>query len=156
MTSATALAAGAVDVVAGTAWLFARPEIDGTFDVLFVDEAGQMSLANAVAIGRALGPSSCWATRTSFRMVSQGVHPGGVGSSSLEHLSGTRRPSPGTAACSCETSGGCTRRQRVHLRRRSTRVGCEHVSGAPSRRIDGNDAVLSGAGIRWLPTPHDW
>ena len=48
---AAALAAGTVDVVAGTGWLFARPEFDGAFDVLFVDEASQMSLANAVALG---------------------------------------------------------------------------------------------------------
>jgi uncharacterized protein len=38
-------------LVAGTAWLFARPELDARFDYLFVDEAGQVSLANIVAMG---------------------------------------------------------------------------------------------------------
>ena len=37
-------------VAAGTQWLFAREEMAGLVDVLFVDEAGQMSLANVVAI----------------------------------------------------------------------------------------------------------
>ena len=39
------------DLVAGTAWLFARPEFDQAFDHLFIDEAGQVSLANVVAMG---------------------------------------------------------------------------------------------------------
>src|SRR5207302_3245328 len=44
---------GAVHLVAGTPWLFAREELVGTLDVLFVDEAGQVSLANTVAIAGA-------------------------------------------------------------------------------------------------------
>ncbi|WP_198586174.1 TM0106 family RecB-like putative nuclease [Roseovarius salinarum] len=41
------------DVVGGTAWLFSRPELKGAFDYLFVDEAGQVSLANLVAMTNA-------------------------------------------------------------------------------------------------------
>ena len=44
-----ALEGGSVDVVGGTTWLWAREEMTGTVDVLFIDEAGQMSLADAVA-----------------------------------------------------------------------------------------------------------
>ena len=42
---------GEYRLVAGTAWLFAREELDGQLDYLFVDEAGQVSLADALAIG---------------------------------------------------------------------------------------------------------
>ena len=35
----------------GTAWLFARPEHREAFDLLFIDEAGQFSLADAAAVG---------------------------------------------------------------------------------------------------------
>jgi len=38
-------------LVAGTAWLFSRQELDSKLDYLFVDEAGQLSLADALAIG---------------------------------------------------------------------------------------------------------
>jgi AAA domain len=38
-------------LVAGTAWLFARPEHRGRFGRLVIDEAGQFSLANAIAVG---------------------------------------------------------------------------------------------------------
>jgi predicted RecB family nuclease len=44
---------GEVDVLGGTAWLWSRKEFSGSVDVLFVDEAGQMSLANALAISEA-------------------------------------------------------------------------------------------------------
>ena len=43
----------ACQVAAGTAWLWARPEAQDAVDVLFVDEAAQMSLANVLAISRA-------------------------------------------------------------------------------------------------------
>ncbi|HYI21103.1 MAG TPA: TM0106 family RecB-like putative nuclease, partial [Candidatus Limnocylindrales bacterium] len=48
-----AIAERLVDVVAGTPWLWAREEIHGQVDTLFVDEAGQVSLANVVAISGA-------------------------------------------------------------------------------------------------------
>ncbi len=35
------------EVLGGTAWLFSDPAFDGTLDYLFVDEAGQVSLADA-------------------------------------------------------------------------------------------------------------
>ena len=38
-------------LVGGTAWVFSRQEVEGRFDYLFVDEAGEVSLANAVAGG---------------------------------------------------------------------------------------------------------
>ena len=37
-------------VVGGTAWLFSRVDFDTRFDYLFVDEAGQVSVANIVAM----------------------------------------------------------------------------------------------------------
>ncbi|CUH52005.1 AAA domain-containing protein [Shimia marina] len=40
-------------VVGGTAWLFSRPELADTFDYLFIDEAGQVSLANLVGMSNA-------------------------------------------------------------------------------------------------------
>ena len=40
-------------LIAGTPWLWAREELRGAVDVLFVDEAGQMALADALAIAGA-------------------------------------------------------------------------------------------------------
>ena len=47
-----ALTTGGAQVAAGTAWLWSRPEMGNSVDVLFVDEAGQISLANTLAISK--------------------------------------------------------------------------------------------------------
>jgi uncharacterized protein len=47
------LQSGEANVAAGTAWLWSREEFAGSVDVLFVDEAGQMSLANVLAMSPA-------------------------------------------------------------------------------------------------------
>src|SRR6185369_13872120 len=47
------LSTGEAHVAAGTAWLWSREEFAGSVDVLFVDEAGQMSLADVLAVSQA-------------------------------------------------------------------------------------------------------
>jgi hypothetical protein len=56
-----------LQLLAGTSFLFSRAELDGHVDTLFVDEAGQVALADVLAVGTAARTLSCWATRTSFR-----------------------------------------------------------------------------------------
>lgn len=77
-----------VRLLAGTAWLFAREELDGQLDVLVIDEAGQMSLADALAVGTAAHNIVLLGDPLQLAQVSQGVHPGGTGCSVLEHLLG--------------------------------------------------------------------
>jgi predicted RecB family nuclease len=74
------------DLVAGTAWLFARPEHRGRFDRLFVDEAGQFALANAVAAAPAADSVILLGDPQQLPQVTQATHPGGSGASVLEHL----------------------------------------------------------------------
>src|SRR5207302_391054 len=42
-----------VQLIAGTAWLFADQRLDQTLAYVFIDEAGQVSVANALAIAGA-------------------------------------------------------------------------------------------------------
>lgn len=152
---AAAMDAGAVDIIAGTAWVFARPEFDQAIDVLVVDEAGQMSTANVVAMGTAARAIVLVGDPNQLPMVTQGVHPPGAGSSALEHLQAdavtvapdrgllldtTRRLHPGINAYISPTfyddrlrTHGSTGQQRVH----------------------GSETILSGAGVRWIPVPHE-
>jgi uncharacterized protein len=74
------------NLVAGTAWLFARPDYDQQLDCLFVDEAGQMSLANVVAIGTSARNLVLVGDSMQLAQPSQGVHPGDSGQSVLEFL----------------------------------------------------------------------
>jgi uncharacterized protein len=73
-------------LVAGTAWLFAREEHDQAFDYLFVDEAGQVGLANAVAMGVAARNIILIGDQMQLSQPIQGSHPRGSGVSALEHL----------------------------------------------------------------------
>ena len=52
---AEALATGEANLAGGTAWLWAREEMAGAVDVLVIDEAGQMNLANTLAVCQATG-----------------------------------------------------------------------------------------------------
>lgn len=73
-------------LVAGTAWLFAREELDQAIDFLFVDEAGQVSLANIVAMGTAARNIVLVGDQMQLSQPIKGTHPGGSGRSALEHL----------------------------------------------------------------------
>jgi uncharacterized protein len=79
-------AGGRHQLVAGTAWLFARPEMDRRFDYLFVDEAGQVSLANIVAMGVSARNIVLVGDQMQLSQPIQGDHPGGSGVSALQHL----------------------------------------------------------------------
>ena len=85
---AAAVNAGEYPIVAGTAWLFARPDMASAVDVLFVDEAGQMSLANVLAIGGAADSIVLLGDPNQLPQVTQGVHPYGADASALGHLIG--------------------------------------------------------------------
>lgn len=74
------------NLVAGTAWLFARPEADQAFDYLFVDEAGQVALANIVAMGTAAHNIILLGDQMQLGQPTQGVHPGESGKSALDFL----------------------------------------------------------------------
>ncbi len=74
------------NLVAGTAWLFARPELDQAFDHLFIDEAGQVSLANLVAMGLSARNIVLVGDQMQLAQPIQGTHPGRTGLSALEFL----------------------------------------------------------------------
>jgi uncharacterized protein len=84
----------AVDVLGGTAWLWARPELAKKLDVLFVDEAGQMSLANALAVTQAAKGLVLLGDPQQLEQPIKGMHPDGVGVSALQHLLGEHKTMP--------------------------------------------------------------
>jgi predicted RecB family nuclease len=74
-------------VIGGTAFFFARPENVQVFDWLFVDEAGQVGLANMVAMGRAARNIVLVGDPQQLPQVIQGAHPEPVNLSCLDWLS---------------------------------------------------------------------
>ncbi len=80
-----------IDVLGGTSWLWSRLDMEQSIDVLFVDEAGQFSLANTVAVAGAADSLVLLGDPNQLPQVSTGVHPEGAAASALEHLIGDAR-----------------------------------------------------------------
>lgn len=81
----SALASGC-DVAGGTAWLWACPEAFESVDVLFVDEAAQMSLANVLAVSQAAHTVVLIGDPQQLDQPMQGTHPDGTACSALDHI----------------------------------------------------------------------
>jgi predicted RecB family nuclease len=81
-------------LVSGTPWLFALDAAANAFDVLIVDEAGQLSIADAVACARAAPNIVLLGDPLQLAQVSQAKHPPGFGLSILEHLLGSHTTVP--------------------------------------------------------------
>jgi uncharacterized protein len=77
-----------VDVVGGTAWLWASDRCLDSLDVLFIDEAGQFSLANALSVSPAAGSVVMLGDPQQLDQPLQGSHPIGAERSALGHLLG--------------------------------------------------------------------
>ena len=150
---ADALGDGEVDVVGATPWLWARPEFEGLVHALFVDEAGQVSLANVVAVSPAAPVLVLLGDPQQLDQPIQGTHPPGAERSALAHLLGdaptmppelglflehTWRLHPSIAAFTSET---------FYASRLLSQEGCE-------RQVVSGDGPLSGTGLRWLPIEH--
>ena len=82
------LAAGTVNVLGGTAWTWAREDFAGSVDALVIDEAGQMALANALAVARAGRGLVLFGDPAQLEQPQKGVHPPGAEVSALEHWLG--------------------------------------------------------------------
>jgi uncharacterized protein len=74
------------DLVGGTAWVFARSEAVAKFDYLFVDEAGQVSVANLLGMAPSANNLVLIGDQMQLNQPMQGVHPRESGQSVLEYL----------------------------------------------------------------------
>jgi len=86
VTDKRAVIGSGANLVAGTAWLFADPDLDQSLDYLFIDEAGQVALANLVALGTCAKNIVLLGDQMQLQQPVQGVHPGHSGESTLDYL----------------------------------------------------------------------
>jgi predicted RecB family nuclease len=89
-----ASAAKGRNIVGGTVFFFAREENTQQFDWLFVDEAGQVSLANMLAIGRASRNLVLVGDPQQLPQVIQGAHPSPADLSCLQWMLGSKATIP--------------------------------------------------------------
>jgi predicted RecB family nuclease len=149
-----ALADGDLDVAAGTTWMWSRPEFQGSVDTLFIDEAGQMSLADALAVASAARNLVLLGDPQQLAQPSQAAHPPGSGVSALEHILGERATMPSDAGLLIDK----TWRMHPDLCRFTSRTFYDGkltgVDGLELQEILA-DPPPSGAGLRVIEVPHE-
>jgi uncharacterized protein len=133
----------------GTAWLYAHVDCDSSLDYLFIDEAGQVSLADALAMATAARNVVLVGDPQQLAQVIQGTHPVGVGASVLQHLLGDHATIPADAGLFLEQSfrlhpdvAGYISREFYEGRLRSAPVCAER-------------STPLGTGLRFCPVEHD-
>jgi predicted RecB family nuclease len=147
------LTAGAVDLVGGTAWTWTRPEYTGLLDVLVVDEAGQVSLANALAVSRAAKSMLLFGDPAQLEQPRKGSHPEGAEVSALEHLLEKSLTLPADIGVFLPK----TRRLHPAICAFTSEVfydgRLDSIESLSAQRI-GGPGLFDGAGLRFVPVDH--
>jgi uncharacterized protein len=149
---------GNYDLIAGTAWLFARPEFDLSLDYLFIDEAGQVSIGNVVAMGLSARNIVLVGDQMQLSQPAQGVHPGDSGKSALDYLLGEIPTVPPERGIFLPV----TRRMHPDVCRFISEAMYEgrlqpEAANAIQRLVLAKDAdtALKPTGVAWVPVAHE-
>lgn len=136
----------------GTAWLWSSPEAHESVDVLFVDEAAQMSLANVLAVSQAARGLVLLGDPRQLDQPMQGSHPEGTETSALDHvLEGAQTIQPDQGLFLAET-------WRLHpdicaFTSEQFYEGKLHSRpGLEQQAVTGGPAI--GSGLRFIPVDH--
>ena len=144
---------GSAQVAAGTAWLWARPEAHDAVDVLFVDEAAQMSLANVLAVSQAAPSLVLLGDPRQLDQPTQGTHPEGTGVSALDYiLDGQQTISADRGLFLAETwrlhPAICAFTSEVFYESRLVRIPGLELQEIRSK------GRIAGSGLRFVPVEH--
>lgn len=140
-------------VAGGTAWLWARPEAFEVVDVLFVDEAAQMSLANVLAVSQAAKTIVLIGDPQQLDQPTKGSHPDGTDVSALHHiLGGEQTIAPDKGLFLEET-------WRLHpsicaFTSELFYSGKLHSRKGLDRQTVKSTSLVNGSGLRYLPIDH--
>ena len=149
-----ALRSGKTNVLGGTSWLWAPEAAFACVDVLFIDEAGQMSLADVLAVSQATRKLVLLGDPQQLERPTKGSHPEGAEKSALEHLLGDHKTIPPDMGFLLPESW----RLHPEVCKFTSEVFYEGKLGshaiARSRVLDGH-AWLKGAGLWFVPVEHE-
>ena len=153
-----ALANGTADVLGATPWCWARPDFAESVDVLIVDEAGQMSLANVLACAPAARSLVLLGDPQQLEQPLQSSHPEGSEVSALYHLldgADTMPPEQGLFL-------GETYRLHPDIARFTSEIYYEgRVEAVPGLERQAvvprgeRESDLFGSGLRYVPVAHE-
>jgi predicted RecB family nuclease len=146
------------NLIGGTAFAFANPLACDTVDFLFVDEAGQVSIANLVGVSPCTKNIVLLGDQMQLDQPIQGSHPGESGLSTLDYLLGDNA----TVAPEMGVFLGTTRRMRPEICSVVSEMVYENRlhshSDTLARALVGPDKprhLRKDNGILFLPVEHD-
>lgn len=144
-------ATGDYDVIGGTPWLFAsKPMRDNPVDVLIVDEAGQLGLADTLAAAVSAKNVILLGDPQQLPQVSQASHPNGSGASALEHLLGSGvRTFPDDRGVLLDTTW------RMHPDVCGFISDVMYDGKLSSHQSCHGQTTVEGTGLRWIRAEHD-
>ncbi|MDR6632304.1 uncharacterized protein J2X72_001075 [Phyllobacterium sp. 1468] len=149
----SALASGQCQVAGATAFLWAREEAFETADVMVVDEAAQLSLANVLAVSHAAKRLILLGDPQQLDQPSQGTHPDGTDGSALAHiLNGKQTIEPDRGLFLGQTwrmnPEICTFNSELFYE------GKLHPVDGCKNQIIHSDGAIRGSGLRYVSVPH--
>jgi uncharacterized protein len=140
------------NLVSGTTYLFVDPAAVGAFDYLFIDEAGQVSLADALGASRAARNIVLLGDPLQLKQVTRAKHMHGAERSILSHILGDHKTAPETLGIFLNES----HRMQPQI--------CDFISGSVyEHRLHAAPTTItnhieserfSGAGLRYMPVEH--
>ncbi len=145
---------GEVRIAGGTAWMWAREEFFESVDVLFVDEAGQMSLANVLAIAQCAKNVVLLGDPQQLEQPIQGSHPEGTAVSALEHVLGGGRTIANDRGLFLEETWRlppaiCALTSELFYE------GRLRSHGGVERQLLAGEVPFAGSGLWFVPVHHD-
>jgi len=149
-----ALQSGKANVVGGTSWLWSAETAFEVVDVLFIDEAGQMALADVLAVSQAATRLVLLGDPQQLERPLKGSHPDGAEKSALEYLLSGRKTIPADMGFLLPESW----RLHPEICKFTSEVFYEDKLSshaiARSRVLEGH-AWLKGPGLWFVPVEHE-
>ncbi|MEZ0339861.1 TM0106 family RecB-like putative nuclease [Mycobacterium sp. pV006] len=142
-------ASGDYNLVAGTTWLFSSPHMRAApVDVLLIDEAGQMALADALAASTAARNLILLGDPQQLPQVAQAAHPNGSGVSVLDHAIGER------ATLSADRGVFLPETRRMHPDVTAFISQQFYDGRLASHASCTTQSTVHGTGLRWIRSDH--
>ncbi len=142
----------AVQLVAGTSFYFCR-EDTLPVDFLFIDEAGQISLADALALGIHAENMVLLGDPQQLPQVSLGRHPEGAEVSVLEHLLGPHQTVPPEQGIFLDQTWRMHPEVTGFISELAYEGRLGSADGMERQRVNAA-GDLGGTGLRWVPVEH--
>ena len=146
-----------LSVVGGTAWTFASDVLENEIDFLFIDEAGQVSIANLIAMARSAKNIVVMGDQMQLAQPIQGGHPGDSGKSVLDYFMNSQATVPDTHGIFLPTTYRMHPKicsfisSAVYEGRLESSTGCE----IQSVDITASKFLHTGSGIQYLGCDHE-